>query len=243
MAELNDLGNVRVRCPGCKGALSTYEWLVGGNPVGAVTGKSFVEHGSTFCHQYRFYSCAGCGRGGIATLRCSAPPRYPEHTKLLSFHPEANARQELPPAVPAGLEHEFREGERCMDARCWRAAAAMFRSVLDKALRASGYKVTDRTSLKQMIDLAAADGVITAARARRAHEDVRVLGNDVLHDEWRAVDAEDVSAAAGYTARLLHDLYDDRASVLLELAAAKRTPDDAAANPVAALATPGGATS
>jgi hypothetical protein len=39
--------------------------------------------------------------------------------------------------------------------------------------------------LRDRIDEAAADGTITAARSRRAHEDIRVLGNDVLHEDWR----------------------------------------------------------
>jgi len=43
------------------------------------------------------------------------------------------------------------------------------------------------TTLAERIDKAAADGAITAARSRRAHENIRVLGNDVLHDEWREV--------------------------------------------------------
>ena len=63
------------------------------------------------------------------------------------------------------------------------------------------------------IDKAAADGVITAARAKRAHEDVRVLGNDVLHDPWREVTEDDVGASHRYVQRILEDLYDDRASV------------------------------
>jgi hypothetical protein len=55
--------------------------------------------------------------------------------------------------------------------------------------------------------------VITEARRRRAHEDIRVLGNDVLHDDWREVRAEEVEAAHGYAQRILEDFYDDRPTV------------------------------
>jgi hypothetical protein len=102
----------------------------------------------------------------------------------------------------------------------------MFRSVLDKALRASSYKVKKGTMLEQEIDGAAKDGVITEARKRKAHEDIRVLGNDVLHDEWHEIAAEDVEAAHHYTQRILEDLYDDRESVLKLLRQAARVPDE-----------------
>ncbi|WP_346347213.1 DUF4145 domain-containing protein [Burkholderia cenocepacia] len=100
----------------------------------------------------------------------------------------------------------------------------MFRSVLDKALRASGYKIKKGTPLDQQIDLAAADGVITAARRRRAHEEIRTLGNYVLHEPWRVVSINEVNTAREYAARLLHDLYDDRETVLSVLKEKGRIP-------------------
>ena len=132
----------------------------------------------------------------------------------------------MPKSVPRGIEREFREGELCLEAGCFRAAAGMFRSVLDKTLRANGYKEKRGTNLEQQIDMAAADGVITEARKKRAHEEVRVLGNDVLHDEWHEIPAQDVEAARHYMQRILEDLYDDRESVLGLLRAAKRVADE-----------------
>jgi hypothetical protein len=76
-----------------------------------------------------------------------------------------------------------------------------FRSALEKALKANGYM---KGSLAARIDEAAGDGVITEARRKRAHEDVRVLGNDVLHDEWRSVTDDEVTAAH-YVQRILED--------------------------------------
>ncbi|WP_224052429.1 DUF4145 domain-containing protein [Burkholderia cepacia] len=148
--------------------------------------------------------------------------------ELLDFYPEANeAQMSLPKNVPEGIVREFREGESCANAGCYRAAAAMFRSVLDKALRASGYKIKKGTPLDQQIDLAAADGVITAARKRRAHEEIRTLGNYVLHEPWRVVSASEVNTAREYAARLLHDLYDDRETVLSVLKEKGRIPEEA----------------
>jgi hypothetical protein len=62
----------------------------------------------------------------------------------------------------------------------------LLRSTLEKTLKANGYT---KGNLKEKIEAAAADGVITAPRERRAHSEVRVLGNDVLHDEYRPVSA------------------------------------------------------
>jgi len=157
--------------------------------------------------------------------------------ELVHFYPEAKERLPLPEHVPDGIRNEFREAERCLENECYRAAAALFRSVLDKTLKANGYKPERNVNLQMQIDEAAKDGVITEARKKRAHEDIRVLGNDILHDDWRELSEEDVEPAHHYTQRVLEDLYDDRAGVLKQLKEAGRKPpaDEAsdAPNPAA----------
>ena len=143
----------------------------------------------------------------------------------MDFYPEAKERFPLPAAVPKGIQNEFREAEKCVEHGYNRAGAALFRSVLDKTLRDNGYK-TQRESLEKQIDEAAVDGVITEARKKKAHDEIRVLGNDVLHDEWHAISPEDVEAAHHYAQRILEDFYDDRESVLKLLRNAKRVPDE-----------------
>jgi hypothetical protein len=144
----------------------------------------------------------------------------------LHFYPEAKERLPLPELVPTGIKREFREAEICAENECYRAAAAMLRSVLDKTLRANGYNTRENKNLKQQINAAADDGVITKARQKRAHEEVRVLGNDVLHDDWHEIKEEDVEISRQYLQRLLEDFYDDRPSVLALLEAAGRTPEE-----------------
>jgi Domain of unknown function (DUF4145) len=98
---------------------------------------------------------------------------------------------------------------------------------LEKTLKANGYTRTNDPSLRDLqkrIDAAAADGVISDARRKRAHEDIRSLGNDVLHDDWRDVIPEEVENAHRYTQRILEDLYDDRATVEALLIAKNRIP-------------------
>ena len=230
MAKINDEGSIQARCPGCQGALSTFEWRSVGSHFGTVTQKHKHRSWNNVNLDHRLFRCAGCGRGGLGVIAYAG--QYPgEYRELYAFHPEARDRLALPKSVPTGIVSEFREGEQCLETESLRAAAGMFRSVLDKTLRANGYKAKNGTTLEQQIDAATADGVITEARRRRAHEEIRVLGNDVLHDEWHAVPVEDVEAARHYAQRILEDFYDDRDSVLKQLRAAGRVPDEDKAVP------------
>jgi Domain of unknown function (DUF4145) len=227
MATINDQGNITARCPGCNGALASFEWHHFGSE--SQLGATSTRRGNQElnCVDYRLFRCAGCGRGALGVIEFGGNYRYPgTKRRLLSFYTETKERLSLPKLVPEGIVKEFREGEMCLEAGCFRAAAGMFRSVLDKTLRANGYKEKKGTTLEQEIDMAAVDGVITEARKKRAHEEVRVLGNDVLHDEWHEIPVEDVEAARHYMQRILEDLYDDRESVLGLLRAAKRVPDE-----------------
>ena len=223
MANLNSQGNITASCPGCDGATSTFEWMAGGVELG----KTHQQHAGNIYIQYRLFRCAGCGAGAIGYVYTSEPTRYPRGiTSLQYFNPESKLRLKLPDSVPAGIKAEFNEAESCLEHNNIRAAAGMFRSVLDKTLRANGYKVKKGTTLDQQIDAAAKDGAITESRRRRAHDEIRVLGNDVLHDEWHEIPEEDVMAARHYTQRVLEDFYDDRDTVLAMLREAKRTPDE-----------------
>jgi hypothetical protein len=160
-------------------------------------------------YQHRLLRCAGCGRGGLAYIK------YEERAgwltgELIGFFPRTVDVVPVPVGVPEGIVSELREAELCASAGAWKAASALIRSVLEKTLKENGYT---EGSLQRKIDLAATDGVITAPRAKKAHEDLRVLGNDVLHDEWREVKEEEVEAAHHYAQRILADLYDDRPAV------------------------------
>jgi hypothetical protein len=126
---------------------------------------------------HQLLRCTVCGCPGVASVY--ANNSYLQGI-LASFWPRAAVRIDLPDKIPVGVLKEFREGEQAMGASCWRAAAAMFRSALEKLLAANGYQ---ETNLFQKIESAGRDGVITSARRQRAQDLVRVLGNDVLHDE------------------------------------------------------------
>ena len=231
MAKINNLGQILARCVGCEGGSSRFEYKWTGEEIGVVVSKGIKPpihpwYNKQTDYQYRLFRCVGCGMGALAVIVMEEEDAsYPERVKeLVHFYPEAKERLSLPDDVPDGIRNEFREAERCLENECYRAAAALFRSVLDKTLKANGYKSGRNVNLQAQIDEAAKDGVITEARKKRAHEDIRVFGNDILHDDWRELSEEDVEPAHRYTQRVLEDLYDDRASVLKQLKEADRKP-------------------
>ena len=151
MANLNEQGNIQARCPGCEGAMSTFEWRGNAAEFGGITKVNVkTSSGVTRNIDHRLFRCAGCGRGGLGTIAYQAAAKYPgSFSKLIDFHPEVVERLPLPSAVPPGIATEFREAEACLDAKCHRAAAGLFRSVLDKTMRGNGYKVKNGTTLEQ----------------------------------------------------------------------------------------------
>lgn len=205
------------------------EYSAGGRELGHVSKlfeRNYRRTEDQLRVRFQLFKCAGCGRGGLGSIRMmDVHHSYPDDIwELLDFCPEAKQRLPLPSRVPKGIQNEFREAELCVEHECFGAGAALFRSALDKTMRSNGYKTKQTRNLQIQIDEAASDGVITAARQRRAHEEVRVLGNDVLHDEWHQISLDDVDAAHRYVQRILEDFYDDRDSVLKLLRTAGRVP-------------------
>ncbi len=232
MADINEHGNIIAHCPTCDGAKSTFEYVGSRGELGHVTKVFPRDYRSVSPEQLRvrfqLFTCTTCGAGALGIIKMmDVHGSYPNDIwQLLDFYPEAKQRLPLPKDVPIGIQREFREAEICSEAGCYRAASAMLRSVLDKTLRANGYNTRENRNLKQQIDAAAANGVITKSRQKRTHEEVRVFGNDVLHDDWHEVKEEDVNVSRQYLQRLLEDFYDDRPSVLALLKTAERIPDE-----------------
>jgi hypothetical protein len=204
-----DNGNGRARCPDCNGAITTFEYKVGGSELGSLVRNwpHYFKGGEFTRIIYHMMRCAGCGRAGTAAIH--ADDRYLDGAPG-EFWPLTINMLDVPSGVPGEILAEFREAELCAPVGAWRAASSMLRSTLEKTLLANGYS---KGKLQEKINGAQADGTITAARSKRAHENIRVLGNDVLHDDWRQVTAEEFEEAHHYAQRILEDFYDDRPSV------------------------------
>ena len=224
---------VIAQCPACNAVTSFDTKGVGNHSLGVfIKDTNHQYRGTSYTRVlWRFFRCNTCGHGGMAKLH----DRGSGASEILeSFCPIAVDNAQLPAKIPDDVREEFREAELVAAQGAFRAASALLRSVLEKVLAKNGYvevEVDDNgkkfksRSLKHRIDAAATDGVITEARKRRAHDNIRVLGNDILHDEWRKVEAQEYEDAHIYSRRVLEDLYDDRDTVEKILRARKRIPD------------------
>ena len=212
-------GNVRTACPDCKGALSVY---FSQPPEGREYGSfarnfAHIHKGQGYSRiVYRFLKCGGCGRGGVAEVHCGDRV---EAGVLGEFYPASRDFAPLPDGTPGGVVLEYREAELCASVGAMRGASVLLRSALEKTLRANGYL---KGTLEKRIDEATDDRILTQARQKSAHEDVRVFGNDILHEDWRPVDPEEYEAAHRYVQPIIEDFYDQRDQVEAVLVAADR---------------------
>ena len=218
---------VRAKCVHCDGAFSVFQFQASGHVQ--LNQTHTIGTGAYTFISYMLFRCPGCGHGGLAVVHHSGNIGNPAAgaTHLESFYPFATVNVPLPASTPKELQAEFREAELCAAAGAHRAASALLRSTLEKTLKANGYtKGNDPTlrDLQKRIDAAAADGIITDVRRKRAHDEIRALGNDVLHEEWQTVTPEEFDTAHHYTQRILEDFYDDRPTVEATLIAKKKLP-------------------
>jgi uncharacterized protein DUF4145 len=215
--------NVLAPCPGCDGAVTSFDTKGHGNTVlgTVIVDRSNQWNGTVYSRiLWRFFRCAVCNTGGVAKIHDNGSNQT---AVLESFLPAAVQRAPLPAKAPDDVVKEFREAELDAAHGALRSGSALLRSVLEKTLSKNGYEeveVVDAAGNKRKtnklihrIEAAAEDGVITQARKRRAHENIRVLGNDILHEDWREVAQEEFDDAHKYSQRILEDLYDDRPTV------------------------------
>ena len=227
MAKINqETGTVIAHCPNCEGAKSTFEWKEEGRDFGHITYRLENKRGNPLLISYRLFRCSGCKSGAFGSIYFKGSEEYPGiSSEVIAFFPESATILNIPKDVPEGIREEFREAEKCLANFCFRAAAGLFRSVLEKTMSANGYD-SGFNNLVAKIDAAAGDGVITSSRQKRAHQNIRSLGNDVLHEDWQQISLEEVEEAHHYCQRILEDFYDHRESVLEILKEKGRVSED-----------------
>ncbi len=138
------LGNnytISAYCPSCK-AITSFDQ----KQSSAVAGPHTYNGKNYHRVLYFFSQCARCGRGGLSTI----PDNGSAQTAVLeAFYPITPDEAPLPKDVPNDIKSEFREAERCAAFGANRAASALFRSVLEKTLKANGYIKTNDPSTGQ----------------------------------------------------------------------------------------------
>jgi hypothetical protein len=214
--------NVLALCPQCA-ATTNFEPRIENRDLGWIAVNERHEYDGRWYTRYvwRFFRCANCNRGAVGKIHDNGG-REPQLQVISDFLPQAIEAAPLPAKVPNDIVKEFRESELDAAHGAYRSASALLRSVLEKTLTKNGYESVEidvagvkkkTTQLVHRIEAAADDGVITQARKTRAHENIRVLGNEVLHDDWREVTQDEFDDAHHYSQRILEDLYDDRLTV------------------------------
>ncbi len=201
-------GLIKCICPDCN-AIANFDYKSSSRGFGSVVVDIRHQYnGQSFSRIiYTLFSCTGCGRGGIAKIHCNNNPHEGE---VEDFYPVGIDKAKIPSNTQKEILAELNEAELCASVQAWRAGSTMLRSVLEKVLAQNGY--TEKR-LVDKIDAANKNGIITDSRTQKAHNEIRVLGNDILHDEWKVVTEEDFSVAYHYCQRIIEDFYDDRNTV------------------------------
>ena len=201
-------GLIKCICPDCN-AITNFDYKDSSREFGyVVINRQHRYNGQNFSRiVYKLFSCTGCGRGGIAKIHCN---NNAQEGKVEDFYPVGIDKAKVPNNIPDEILAELNEAELCASVQAWRAGSTMLRSVLEKVLAQNGY---DEKRLVDKIDAANKDGIITDSRTQKAHNEVRALGNDILHDEWKEVTEEDFAIAYHYCQRIIEDFYDDRPTV------------------------------
>jgi hypothetical protein len=212
MAPVYRNGNVSATCPICE-AVTVFDHKSSSGEYGTVLVDKPHSFKSTNFSRfvYVLMRCGGCGRGGLAQIHDNGSQ---VQGTLGEFFPVSIESATLPKTVPTGIVNEFREGELCAAHGAYRAASALMRSVLEKTLKDSGYTAGQ---LYHKIEEAGKDGIITDSRRQRAQDEIKSLGNDILHDEWIEVTKEEYELSHHYAQRILEDLYDDRPRIVAKL--------------------------
>jgi Domain of unknown function (DUF4145) len=224
--------NVLALCPDCEAVTSFDDKGFSNTKMGiSIVDKSTSFEGRQYSRVlWHGLRCSNCGRGAIAKILDNGNSRG---AVIQDFVPQAIQKASLPASVPQDIVAEFRESELCAVHAAYRSGSAMLRSVLEKTLKKNGYdeveyddKGTKKKSraLLHRINAASEDGVLTETRRKKAHENIRVLGNDILHDDWREVAKDEFDEAHKYAQRILEDFYDDRPTIEAQLKAKGRIP-------------------
>lgn len=204
-------GRVIAQCPTdqCGGSLTTYE-EVNSNAQTRLSRSHRYKEESYAYEVWKLLQCANCKSGGIVKFH-NSDGNYRDGT-LEYFYPFSSIKTPLPAQVPDDIKKEYREAELCASVGAHRGASVLLRSTLEKTLKLNGYKSSDM-GLERKIALAAKEGLLTDTLAKKALDKAKVLGDDVLHQDYRIILADEVNDSLKYVARVIEEFYEEREEV------------------------------
>lgn len=90
----------------------------------------------------------------------------------------------------------------------------MLRSTLEKTLRKHGYSEWQlSTNLKNLSE----DNILPRWLVKQNSQIVKILGDEILHGDWREITPEEYQKAHHFVERLIESFYDDHDSVVEDL--------------------------
>ena len=216
---INETGAITSICPDChsNGSLSTFNWRFDGHTLhGFEQTQKYHTPGSSAIFikiRYQLFRCMGCGRGAFGVIKYNGKNYPGTDQQILDFHPSPISHFLLQEKLDEGIGNEFREAEICIANGCFRAAAALLRSVLEKTLTINGYTDDVAFRLPKKIELACKHGLITSALALQAHDEIIVQGNNVVHRDWFKISRDQIESSRHYCYKIMDAFYDNRPEV------------------------------
>jgi hypothetical protein len=151
-------------------------------------------------------TCMGCGEGTTVVEVTEDGQTF----HGLHWWPPPGAF-DLDPAVPETIRSAYDEGMRCLGAQCPRAAAVMFRRVLEALVKDTGSvaaQTAAEKNLAQGLKVMADEHTLQPTLAEWATE-IRVVGNAGAHlDPIKNVALDEARELARLTRQLLEYLYE-----------------------------------
>ena len=130
--------------------------------------------------------CGGCYYGVVATFDGNdqrTPSEYPSMIphSLLKILPEP-LNTSAPDHTPPHVASFFKQGASSLRQKSFDAAGSMFRKALETSLKSKFPGISSNLTLYKRIEKAVGNHDLTPDMGKWAHE-IRVLGNDAVHDE------------------------------------------------------------
>lgn len=148
--------------------------------------------------EYSLVQCQECGNISLE-LRGNSGEGFAADSPSILYP----AQRSLSTEIPNSLRREFEEAQACFDAKAYKAAVVMVRSVLEGACQDNGVEAWPLVKgLERMRESGLIDGTIS----EWAHA-LRILGNEGAHFTGKQVSRNDAEDSLAFAEALLDHIY------------------------------------